>query len=406
MKNQVQCLPVSTLEKLEGKSIDVQSAMLLANHPILQRWVGVQYHPETEYQSHYGEMRVGKCYDLIVFCDKSQALSIDISARPKVADQLVVEEMQQETAKTVQSVPQPQQTQGTTLEKATSALSNSSTSTAASSSSSANANPELAKIQTKVAGAAGEVSKNVAAQPVNKRLLTEFRRILRTPIEFIEARPLETNLLEWHFVITGTQDPYVGGKYHGILEFPDDFPMKPPSIKMLTPSGRFEINKRICLSMSDFHKESWNPAWTIEKILIGLMSYMYEENNESVGSLLESKEDRRKYAQASSYFNAQNEIYVELFHSVEEEEQQQAVADLKKRWRCGSDEKDDEPEKVCRYCLVDTGELVNPCSCRGSSQWVHKQCLRQWQRSVLVTQSTHPRYQIWIAKMSWSSGSF
>ena len=35
---------------------------------------------------------------------------------------------------------------------------------------------------------------------------------------------------------------------------------------MLTPSGRFEINKRICLSMSDFHKEpgtqrgvSWDP---------------------------------------------------------------------------------------------------------------------------------------------------
>jgi ubiquitin-conjugating enzyme E2 J2 len=31
------------------------------------------------------------------------------------------------------------------------------------------------------------------------------------------------------------------GKYHGILEFPDDFPMKPPSIKILTPSGRFEV---------------------------------------------------------------------------------------------------------------------------------------------------------------------
>ena len=27
-------------------------------------------------------------------------------------------------------------------------------------------------------------------------------------------------------------------------------------LRMLTPSGRFEINKRICLSMSDFHKES------------------------------------------------------------------------------------------------------------------------------------------------------
>ena len=98
----------------------------------------------------------------------------------------------------------------------------------------------------------------------------EYKRIIKEPIEYIETKPLETNILEWHFVITGNQEPYTNGKYHGILEFPDDFPMKPPSIKVLTPSGRFEINKRICLSMSDFHKESWNPSWTVEKILIGL----------------------------------------------------------------------------------------------------------------------------------------
>ena len=67
----------------------------------------------------------------------------------------------------------------------------------------------------------------------------------------------------------GNQEPYLGGKYHGILEFPETFPMKPPAIKMLTPSGRFELNRRICVSMSDFHIEQWNPSWTVEKILIG-----------------------------------------------------------------------------------------------------------------------------------------
>lgn len=38
-----------------------------------------------------------------------------------------------------------------------------------------------------------------------------------------------------------------------------------PSCRLLTPSGRFEINKRICLSMSDFHKEPGEPSgrmWT------------------------------------------------------------------------------------------------------------------------------------------------
>merc|ERR1719161_1250624 len=189
----------------------------------------------------------------------------------------------------------------------------------------------------------------------------EYRRIMKCPIEFIETRPLDSNILEWHFVLIGTQDPYLNGKYHGILEFPDDFPMKPPSIKMLTPSGRFEINKRICLSMSDFHKESWNPSWTVEKILIGLLSFMYEENSESIGSILEPWEVRERYAKESPYFNAQNEIYVELFQTQDEQEFQDDVRNLFKRrrrnWANEGDEMEgtedgDEDTISCRFCLL------------------------------------------------------
>ena len=36
----------------------------------------------------------------------------------------------------------------------------------------------------------------------------------------------------------------LGGYYHGKLVFPREFPFKPPSIYMLTPSGRFNVNTR------------------------------------------------------------------------------------------------------------------------------------------------------------------
>jgi ubiquitin-protein ligase len=32
---------------------------------------------------------------------------------------------------------------------------------------------------------------------------------------------------------------------------------------------------RLCLSMSDYHPESWNPSWSIETLLVGLQSFMY-----------------------------------------------------------------------------------------------------------------------------------
>ena len=72
---------------------------------------------------------------------------------------------------------------------------------------------------------------------------------------FITA-PDSNNIFEWYFVVFGLKDePYIGGYYMGKLKFPTDYPWKPPSIMMITESGRFQVNKRICLSISDYHPE-------------------------------------------------------------------------------------------------------------------------------------------------------
>jgi ubiquitin-conjugating enzyme E2 J2 len=33
---------------------------------------------------------------------------------------------------------------------------------------------------------------------------------------------------------------------------------------------------RLCLSISDFHPDTWNPAWSVSTILTGLLSFMLE----------------------------------------------------------------------------------------------------------------------------------
>lgn len=76
-------------------------------------------------------------------------------------------------------------------------------------------------------------------------------------------------------MVAGPEDtPYEGGYYHGKLVFPGDFPFKPPAIYMITPNGRFRTNRKLCLSISDFHPDTWNPAWSVSTILTGLLSFM------------------------------------------------------------------------------------------------------------------------------------
>jgi len=124
---------------------------------------------------------------------------------------------------------------------------------------------------------------------------------------------LPSNILEWHYVVTGPEKtPYEGGVCHGKLVFPREFPFKPPSIYMITPSGRFKVNTRLCLSISDFHPDTWNPAWSVSSILTGLVSFMTEKTP-TLGSLETSDYTKRQLALQSLEFNLQNKIFVELF---------------------------------------------------------------------------------------------
>lgn len=75
------------------------------------------------------------------------------------------------------------------------------------------------------------------------RLQKELREIVKDPPPHITTRPNPDNLLVWYFVIQGTPETvFEGGYYLGKIAFPDQYPFKPPSLCMLTPSGRFEVS--------------------------------------------------------------------------------------------------------------------------------------------------------------------
>jgi len=117
-----------------------------------------------------------------------------------------------------------------------------------------------------------------------KRLHKEHKDLLesKTNNNFV-AEPDPDNIFDWHYCLYGLKDcAYEGGFYHGMLKFPKEYPMKPPSVLMITPNGRFQEKTRICLTISDYHPESWNPVWKVESILYGLMSFMISDES-SVG---------------------------------------------------------------------------------------------------------------------------
>jgi len=159
----------------------------------------------------------------------------------------------------------------------------------------------------------------MASPLATKRLQRELKALFKNPLDDpkIIAQPNESNILEWHYVLEGPTDdpksPYTGGIYHGKIIFPKEYPYKPPGVIMLTPNGRFKPNRRLCLSMSDFHPETWNPMWSISTILMGLYSFMMD-NKPTTGSIETSAATKRKLAAESLGYNVKNDkIFCNLF---------------------------------------------------------------------------------------------
>lgn len=144
----------------------------------------------------------------------------------------------------------------------------------------------------------------MASRAANKRLTREYKTISENPPPYIVAHPSESNILEWHYILTGPPDtPYHNGQYWGTLMFPHDYPFKPPAIRMHTPSGRFQPSTRLCLSISDFHPKSFNPAWEVSTILIGLLSFMTSEEM-TTGSVGASEAERKWAAGRTRWWNS------------------------------------------------------------------------------------------------------
>lgn len=130
------------------------------------------------------------------------------------------------------------------------------------------------------------------------------------PAQYFYIQPLAGDMLTWHFTFLGPEDTdYEGGVYHGYYKLPSDYPLSPPDIYYVNESGRYETNKKICLTITSYHKSDWTPAWSLRTMMEAANAY-FVVDGDGIASMVSTPEVRKDLAKKSRNFNCPQCGYV------------------------------------------------------------------------------------------------
>ena len=112
-----------------------------------------------------------------------------------------------------------------------------------------------------------------------RRIQRDVRKLERDPPDLVLGFGLQAKSKWLRVALQGPPEtPYDRGVYIVQIDIPAHYPHKAPKIKVLTPSGRFETQKQICVDgLTSMHEESWNPLQTFNSICIAFVSFMSED---------------------------------------------------------------------------------------------------------------------------------
>lgn len=137
-----------------------------------------------------------------------------------------------------------------------------------------------------------------------KRLKGELRNLEKNRESFYQVVQDKHDKFIFYFLLRGdAESVYKNGYYIGKITLPTDYPTSPGDFYMLTPSGRFTIDSKICLTNSGYHPGLWSPIWNIQHMVIGFVSVFLSDTTDGVSHICESHEERELKAENSVQYN-------------------------------------------------------------------------------------------------------
>lgn len=153
----------------------------------------------------------------------------------------------------------------------------------------------------------------MASSSLNARqsaiICNQYKKAVSTPNEHIMFM-MSPAIDEWYILlhnIEGDIGEYIGGEYLCKLKFPADFPYKPPEFYFMTPTGIYEINRKVCIHIGEFHSNQYaktmGASGFANNLVSGLIGWRELEKSGGIGILNTTADEKKILARSSVEYN-------------------------------------------------------------------------------------------------------
>ena len=150
----------------------------------------------------------------------------------------------------------------------------------------------------------------------------DVKQIIRNPltdngIYYIHD---DTNMLKGYALIIGPEDtPYFGGNYFFELNYPEDYPYSPPSVRYCTNGDNIRFNPnlykcgKVCISLlNTWRGDQWTSCQNISSVLLTICTLLCKDPLLNEPGIRRDHVDFKNYNRISGIFvcNISAKMYV------------------------------------------------------------------------------------------------
>jgi ubiquitin-protein ligase len=110
-----------------------------------------------------------------------------------------------------------------------------------------------------------------------RKILRDYSDVMNNPVDGWSVMMGEADIRGWQATLGGLPFPYEGGTWMLTIDFPSDYPFKPPKVRFATRIYHCNINNDGAICM-DILKENWSPAISIPALLTSIRSLLFNPN--------------------------------------------------------------------------------------------------------------------------------